>query len=203
MKHDFLLNLPFRAIFSSLILIPTALILAIYAYFHILLWNKRDISKSTVSKQNIRAAKTTFLIMFTCTAGWLPATVNHLLICENGCQYRNEDFSFNTIFVLHAISYVLIILKSFTNPLIFAVRQKNIREAVKRLIFFLRHCKDLPRLQRSASKYTSIISKQNSVRQVPNRIQTLRQLGRGSTKSSLISFNSRLHGKSHLVKSVK
>ena len=61
--HDFLMEFPFRAIYSCLILVPTCLILLIYAYFHILLWHKRDITKSTVSKQNIRAAKTTLLIM--------------------------------------------------------------------------------------------------------------------------------------------
>ncbi len=93
-----------------------------------------------VSKQNVRAAKTTILIMFTCTAGWLPAVVNHLLICEEGCRYVPQDFSINTTFIMHAVSYVLIILKSFSNPLIFALRQKNIREAMARLFVFLRHC---------------------------------------------------------------
>ena len=60
---NFLMEFPFRAIYSCLILIPTCLILLIYTYFHILLWHKRDVTKSTVSKQNIRAAKTTLLIM--------------------------------------------------------------------------------------------------------------------------------------------
>merc|ERR1711981_1093412 len=62
--HDFLQKFPFRAAYSSIILFPTALIFIIYGYFHILLWYKRDITKSTVSMQNIRAAKTTLLIMF-------------------------------------------------------------------------------------------------------------------------------------------
>ena len=61
--HNFLMELPFRAVYCSLIIFPNALILIIYVYFHILLWYKRDISKSTVSRQNIRAAKTTLLIM--------------------------------------------------------------------------------------------------------------------------------------------
>lgn len=155
--HAFLGSLPFRATYSSLILLPTIAILGIYAYFHSLLWRKRDVSKSCVSRQNIRAARTTFLIMFTCTCGWLPAVVNHLLICDNGCKYTHMDFSPNAIFALHSISYVLIILKSFTNPLIFAIRQKNIRRAVKRLIFRLTHCRDQQTLHiANKSRYSSV-----------------------------------------------
>ena len=111
--HDFLQKFPFRAAYSSIILFPTALIFIIYGYFHILLWYKRDITKSTVSKQNIRAAKTTLLIMFTCTCGWLPAVVNHLIICEDDvrCPYQIQDFSIETLVIMHSISYVLVIMK--------------------------------------------------------------------------------------------
>ena len=142
--HDFLLAMPFRAVYSSLIIVPTILILAIYAYFHYLLWRKRrDFYKQAagISRQNIKAAKTTLLIMMTCTFGWMPAVTNHLLICNEGCRYQPSDFSMEKILLIHSIAYILIILKSFTNPLIFAVRQKNIQAALKRLFYLLRHCK--------------------------------------------------------------
>ena len=79
--HNFLMELPFRAVYSSLILFPIALIIIIYVYFHILLWYKRDISKSTVSRQNIRAAKTTLLIMvpFMCLFCWPPGFLNGII----------------------------------------------------------------------------------------------------------------------------
>ena len=188
-EHDFLENLAFRAVYSSLILIPTLLILVIYGYFHYLLWVKRDVSKSTVSRQNIKAAKTTLLIMFTCTCGWLPAVVNHLLICNQGCRYQSQDFQPNTLFLMHSISYVLVIFKSFSNPMIFAVRQKNIRQALKRLAFFVRHCRDVSE-RINASRYSSIVSNKQSIKagnRYLTKIGALRQLERASTKSSLIS----------------
>ena len=136
------MDIRFRSIYSSLILLPLASILILYSYFHVLLWKRRDINKTTVSKQNIKAAKTTLLIMFTCTLGWLPAVVNHMLICDQGCRYQPMDFSFDRLFVIHCVSYVLIVLKSFTNPLIFGLRQKNIREALKRLFYRICYCRD-------------------------------------------------------------
>ena len=76
--------------------------------------------------------------------GWLPAVVNHLLVCNEGCRYHPKDFSPQTLFLICSIGYVLVILKSFTNPLIFAIRQKNIQEALKRFIYIIRYCKDKP-----------------------------------------------------------
>ena len=55
------------------------------------------------SRQNIRAARITFLIMLTCTLGWLPAVINHLLICSKGCRYKPSDFSQQTLFIMHAV----------------------------------------------------------------------------------------------------
>ena len=134
-NYSFLGRLPFRATFSTLIVAPTAAILVLYLHFHCLLWRRRDVSRSSsVSRQNIRAARVTFLIMLTCTLGWLPAVTNHLLICEDGCRYSASDFSHSTLFVVHAVGYVLVILKSFTNPLIFAFRQSNIQHALIRLV---------------------------------------------------------------------
>ena len=91
--------------------------------------------------------------MFTCTVGWLPAVVNHLLICLEGCRLRPQDISPETTFIVHAVSYVLIILKSFTNPLIFALRQQNIRGSIKRLLLAIRHC-DKRRLRYSDDSRT-------------------------------------------------
>lgn len=143
--HDFLSSYNFRVIFSSLILIPTLLIIIIYALFHSILWGKRDIRQSTISKQNIKAAKTTLMILFTCTVGWLPAVTCHLLICEDNCKFKIQDFSINNILLMHSVSYILMVCKSFTNPLIFAIRQKNIRNGLQSLFYCLKHCKKQPR----------------------------------------------------------
>lgn len=144
-RHDFLSSYSFRVIFSCLILIPTLLIMIIYALFHSILWGKRDIRQSAISKQNIKAAKTTLMILFTCTAGWLPAVTCHLLICEDNCKFKYQDFSITKILLMHSVSYILMVLKSFSNPLIFAIRQKNIRNALKSLFYCIKHCKKQPR----------------------------------------------------------
>ena len=141
--QTFLMKSPFRIVYSSLIIVPTGLIMGIYVLFHWVLWMKRDISKSSISKQNIKAAQTTLIIMFTCTIGWLPAVFTHLLICLEGCQYELQSFSPDTMFTISSICYSLLIFKSFSNPMIFAIRQHNIREALKRLLHYIRYCQDV------------------------------------------------------------
>lgn len=141
-NHAFLTKFTFRMIYSSLILVPTLFILLTYFWFHKTLWGKRDVSKTAISKQNIKAAKTTLMIILTCMMGWLPATINHLLICDEGCKYQLWDFSMDTILIMHSITYSLLFMKSFTNPLIFALRQKNINLALKRMLYIVTHCKD-------------------------------------------------------------
>jgi hypothetical protein len=60
--------------------------------------------------------------MATCTIGWIPAVANFLLICPEDCRYKPNDFSHQALFAMHAVGYVLVIMKSFANPLIFALR---------------------------------------------------------------------------------
>ena len=43
---------------------------------------------------------------------------------------RPSDFGPQTLFLMHAVGYVLVIFKSFSNPLIFAFRQSNIQQAL-------------------------------------------------------------------------
>ena len=78
-----------------------------------------------------RAARITFLIISTCTVGWIPAVVNFLLVCPSDCEYKPSDLSAETLFAMHAVGYVLVILKSLANPLIFALRQSHIKAAIQ------------------------------------------------------------------------
>ena len=54
--------------------------------------------------------------------GWIPAVANFLLVCPEDCAYKPSDFSEAVLFAVHAVGYVLVILKSLANPLIFALR---------------------------------------------------------------------------------
>ena len=144
---------------------------------------KRDVSKSSISQQNIKAAKTTLIIMLTCTLGWLPAVFTHLLICMEGCAYQLQSFSIESMFIITSISYSLLIFKSFSNPMIFAIRQRNIREALKRLLHYIRYCQDtsveLPR-------YHSVMLQ--TVHSPPMKMRKIAMLqDRASTKTSLLT----------------
>ena len=125
---------------------------------------------------------------FTCMFGWLPAVVNHLLVCNKGCRYNPEDFSHQTLFLMHAVGYILVILKSLTNPLIFAIRQKNIREALKRFFHVIRYCKDRPVLV-SQLHSPPISVGVNAPTQKNKRLQ---ELTHDSTKSSFLSVRTSL-----------
>ncbi|TRY70150.1 hypothetical protein TCAL_11423 [Tigriopus californicus] len=139
-EHQFLSEITFRSVFSGLIVFPTIAILLLYGYFHSILW-QRQTSVSSISRQNIRASKITFLIMFTCTLGWIPAVANTLLICSEGCRFQPSDLSPNALFGLHAIGNILVIFKSFSNPIIFAFRQANIRRSVHQLGCYMFCCR--------------------------------------------------------------
>ena len=122
--------------------------------------------------------------------GWLPAVVNHLLVCHEGCLYHPDDFSPQSLFLMCSVVYTLVILKSLTNPLIFAIRQKNIREALKRLFHIIRYCKDKPI---STSHLRSpAVSGANSRVNTPLKVKKLQVFTRGSTKSSFLSIRTSL-----------
>eukprot|EP00094_Tigriopus_californicus_P002916 TCALIF_02812-PA protein Name:"Protein of unknown function" AED:0.19 eAED:0.19 QI:0/0.5/0/0.66/0.5/0.66/3/0/381 len=134
--HSALQDIWFRFIFSSFILIPTILIVFLYCTFLYIIW-RRDISMNSICRQNIRASKITFLIMLTCAIGWMPAVFLNLLICKEGCIFELENISNPIKLSLHGISYALIVAKSFSDPLIFAFRQVNIKMAVLHLSHLL------------------------------------------------------------------
>ena len=120
--------------------------------------------------------------------GWLPAVVNHLLVCNEGCRYHPNDFSPQTLFLMCSVGYILVILKSLTNPLIFAIRQKNIREALKRFFHVIRYCKDRPvSMSHLHSPPISL-----GVNAPPLKFKKLRELTNDSTKSSFLSARTSL-----------
>ncbi len=174
-KFHFLSAMPFRAAYSTFIIVPTAAIIFLYLFFHSMLWRRRDVTKSSISRQNIRAARVTFLIILTCTCGWLPAVVNHLVVCNVGCLYKYEEFSREYLFIMHAVGYLLVILKSFSNPLIFAFRQANIQHALIRLHVFVCCCCRLKYaekalLDRKVSRYSVTRTSTNRARSDSTRI---------------------------------
>ena len=126
----------FRAYFVSAIFGPLAVITITYSYFHYVLSKRFNLSRSSrsIQRQNIRVAGITFLILLSCLFCWLPASVIHLVICPDGCLLSHLDIHPLTMFVLHASGNFMLIIKSIINPLIFAMRHKEVRRSVNRFI---------------------------------------------------------------------
>ena len=103
-QHSALHSPVFRAGFTSAIFLPVTLIILTYLYFyHILSRRTRyqgllhteseseysDVCRlstitTAIQKQNMRAARITLLILFSCLICWVPASLTHLLFCPSG-----------------------------------------------------------------------------------------------------------------------
>ena len=126
----------FRAYFTSAIFTPVILIIFTYSYFYFVLHQRTSLARcgQGIQRQNIRAAGITFLILLSCLLCWVPASVTHLIICPQGCIFSHLDIHPHTGFVLHASITLLLILKSVINPLIFAMRHRQVRYNVIRFL---------------------------------------------------------------------
>ena len=126
----------FRAFFVAAIFTPLAIIITTYFLFYHLLSKRSKLSRSnrTIQRQNRRAARITLLILLSCIICWLPASITHLVICPEGCIYSSMDINPQNGFIIHASGNFMLILKSIINPLIFAMRHKEVHRDVLRLL---------------------------------------------------------------------
>ena len=72
---------------------------------------------------------------------------------------------------MHAVGYILVILKSFTNPLIFAFRQSNIQQALISLFYRVTCRKEKALLSRVTSRYSSFTRSSNRFKNESYRVQ--------------------------------
>ncbi|XP_023325111.1 cannabinoid receptor 2 [Eurytemora carolleeae] len=147
-NYTILQTFKFRSAFTSVIFIPIIIISLNYVYFYYILSCRFKIRttqgithhdervSSGVSKQNRRAAGITLMVLLSCSVCWIPVSVAHLLICPKGCYLSPLDLPAEVNFYLHAISNFLLVAKSLVNPIIFALRQSQIRSALIRIL----HC---------------------------------------------------------------
>ena len=88
-----------------------------YSYFYLLLSRRSGLTSGQagrgIQKQNLRAARVTLLILFSCLACWLPATTTHLLVCPTGCPLHPSSLPPPHRFLLHAAINLLVIVKEF------------------------------------------------------------------------------------------
>ena len=145
------------------------IIIVTYSYFYFVLSQRTVLSRCSkgIQRQNIRAAGITFLILLSCLFCWIPASVTHLVICPDGCLLSHLDIHPHTGFILHASINLLLILKSVINPVIFAMRHRQVRYNVIRFL----KCKkprdeSLRRRQQQSITQSSMLSR-GSTRRSP------------------------------------
>lgn len=82
---------------------------------------------------NIKAIKTTLLILGSCFIGWMPALLFFILMCRNDCPINgetlntlNQDYKYE-VMTLRLIDNMLVIMKMLANPIIYTIRMKEIK----------------------------------------------------------------------------
>lgn len=149
----------YRLTFASLFFIP--LIIMSFFYVHILIrvrkqqrvWSqfsrngstrwkavktssRNNVNQAQQQRQvegNIRAIKTTLLILGSCVLGWMPAVLAYSIMCQDGCPIsgkRLEEIWENHKVLLHIFMWLktfFLILKSLINPIIYTIRMTEIQ----------------------------------------------------------------------------
>lgn len=87
-------------------------------------------------KGNVRAIKTTLLILGSCVIGWFPAVMLFLIVCEQGCVIDGEQLLYirtcygRQMYVLMWMKQFFLIMKTMVNPIIYTVRMSEIQVVV-------------------------------------------------------------------------
>ncbi|XP_018577273.1 octopamine receptor beta-2R-like [Anoplophora glabripennis] len=92
---------------------------------------------------NIKAIKTTLLILGSCFIGWMPALLFFILMCRNDCPINgetlntlNQEYKYE-VMTLRLIDNMLVIMKMLANPIIYTIRMKEIKDSTHRMYLAL------------------------------------------------------------------
>lgn len=134
--YRFLGENPFRMLYSFIIFIP--LVPMCFMYTHIFIIVKRHqqglsrYSSDPSLKKNIKATVTTLLILGTYILGWIPAVIFYITVCSN-CIVDPRTVPKDNMLAFAILTNCFVLLKSFLDPLIYAARTREIRDALKRI----------------------------------------------------------------------
>lgn len=145
-KFEFLLVRKFRYIVASLFFLPLLVMVFIYAHILVIIrrhrrgvlqYQQTEQTKAQM-KSNIKAVVTTLLILGTYLLGWIPAVMIFIVIC-NDCAQPLSIYGKHPILltVLTAAFNSLIIAKSCIDPIVYAARITEIKEALRRMRYQL------------------------------------------------------------------
>lgn len=167
--EDFISKFPYRLMFASMFFIP--LIIMSFFYVHILIrvrkqqkvWSqfsrngsmrwkavktssRNNVNQAQQQRQvegNIRAIKTTLLILGSCVLGWMPAVLAYSIMCSEGCpisgKYLKEVSEKHPV-LLHIMMWLktfFLILKTLINPIIYTIRMTEIQVVINLITIFI------------------------------------------------------------------
>lgn len=135
-NYRFLVENVFRSLYSCIFFIPLLPMIVMYSHiFMIVKRHQRGLSKYSSDpslKKNIKATVTTLLILGTYILGWVPAVLFYVVVCTN-CTVHPDRISRDNMAAISIVANCLVLLKSFLDPLIYAARTREIREALRRM----------------------------------------------------------------------
>ncbi|PAV61787.1 hypothetical protein WR25_22400 [Diploscapter pachys] len=129
--NSFYNKLPFRAQISSFIMILILVTCIVYWLMLLKIGQVRSKTTGASSSRSRRTLATATLIFGTFLFGWMPASILFLLGAEGMPLYENRSLLLN---VMAIVSLINIMLKSLTNPVIYATRIPEIRQFVAKNI---------------------------------------------------------------------
>lgn len=88
---------------------------------------------------NVRAVYTTLHILGSFVVLMMPAILTYVLVCKTGCRYSVRSFPSEIISTwFHCAINLLLVLKPLINPIIYAARMHEMKEATRRMQAALR-----------------------------------------------------------------
>jgi hypothetical protein len=142
-NYHFLMFKKFRIMFSILFFGPLMIMGVIYVHIFIIVRrhqaSRLRFQNSQQLARSVKAIKTTVLILGTYIVGWMPAVLISCLVCAD-CIYPFNVASPVTMFSIHSTCNLLIILKTFVDPVIYAARMHEIKMALRRMRLWCCRC---------------------------------------------------------------
>ncbi|XP_067140297.1 adrenocorticotropic hormone receptor-like [Centruroides vittatus] len=131
---DFLIYRTFHLTVSLLFFFPLILLSFIYVHIYLVVrQHQRGLLSFPSARQfhkNVKAIITTLLILGTYLLGWIPAVFTFVLICKD-CVIPFHTVSKDILLGAAIFSNAMIVLKCLINPIIYAARMPEIKEALK------------------------------------------------------------------------
>ncbi|XP_035701614.1 uncharacterized protein LOC118433617 isoform X2 [Folsomia candida] len=135
-NNHFMKRWTYRVFYASCFFAPLFLLSLIYIHIFLIVrshqTNRLRYQSSQALRKNVKAALTTVLILGTYIVGWMPATLYNIIACED-CIISLSDVPPKYRYAIGITVNVLVILKTFVDPIIYAARMSDIQLSLRKM----------------------------------------------------------------------